>query len=234
MRQGDFSECDPASANYNSVAASNCVVPINPVNNLPFAGDTVPINSNVQAIMDSLVPLPNNGVDGYVKAPSTPTNWRQEQLRVDQNISDKTALFVRYTQDAWVQTLTPALWTGSSYDTIASPFQVPAKNVVVHLTHTFKPDLMNEAILAYGNDLHIIHTVAGPGSPSKSIQKPSTWSVVPIFAANKAETVLPGVCVWVGHRLAFARTPVRTWTITATCRPLPSRTMLSIPRESTP
>jgi hypothetical protein len=30
MRQGDFSECDTASANYNPVVASNCVVPVNP------------------------------------------------------------------------------------------------------------------------------------------------------------------------------------------------------------
>ncbi len=204
MRQGDFSECDPASANYNAIAASGCVVPTTPVTHQPYAGDIVPIDPNAQAIMNSLVPLPNNGIDGYLKAPSAPTDWRQEQIRVDQNISDKTTVFVRFTQDTWTQNLLPALWTGSSYDTIASPWGVPAKNAVLHLTHTFKPNLMNEFILAYGNDVHFIRTKAGPGSPSGSILKPSTWSVTPIFPINKNVTVLPGVSVGGGTPFSFS------------------------------
>jgi len=195
MRQGDFSECDPASANYNAIAASGCFVPINPVTKATFPGDIVPIDPNAQTILNGVVPLPNNGINGYLTAPSTPTNWRQEQIRVDQNISDKTTAFVRFTQDSWGQNLIPNLWSGSSYDTIASPWEVPAKNAVFHLTHTFKPNLMNEFILAYGNDPHVIHVAAGPGSPAHSILKPSNWSVTPIFAANKSITILPDTSV---------------------------------------
>jgi hypothetical protein len=204
MRQGDFSECDPASANYNPVAASGCVVPINPVTNQPFAGNIVPVNNNAQDLMNALVPLPNDGVKGYVAAPSLPTNWRQDLLRVDQNISEKTALFVRYTQDAWGQDLVPALWTASVYDTIATPWQVPAKNAVLHLTHTFKPNLMNEFMLAYGNDPHTIHAVAGPGSPAKSILKPANWNVLPLFAANASQPILPAINVSGGVGVSFA------------------------------
>ncbi len=204
MRQGDFSECDSASPNFNAIAASGCVVPINPATGAAFLGDIVPIDPNAQAIMNSLVPLPNNGIDGYLKAPSAPTDWRQEQIRVDQNVSDKTTVFVRFTQDTWTQSLLPALWTGSSYDTIASPWGVPAKNAVLHLTHTFKPNLMNEFILAYGNDVHFIRTKAGPGSPSGSILKPSNWSVAPIFPINKNVTVLPGVSVGGGTPFSFS------------------------------
>ena len=216
MRQGDFSEChgpklfgpsDPGSPNYNSVAASGCVVPTNPastpVPNQPFGGDVVPINPNAQDIMNALVPLPNNGVKGYLTAPSLPTDWRQEVLRVDQNISEKTAVFLRYTQDAWNQTMVPALWTGSTYDTIATPWRIPAKNAVLHLTHTFKPTLMNEVILAYNNDPHWNYAVPGPGSPSKSILKPSNWSVVPIFPVNASYNVLPGVSVGGGTGFSF-------------------------------
>ncbi len=203
MRQGDFSECDHASANYNAVAASGCVVPTNPVTGLPFAGDTVPINPNAQAIISALVPLPNNGVKGYLKAPIVPQDWQQEVGRVDQNINEKTALFLRFTLDSWSETLTPALWTGASYDTIASPFRVPAKNAVLHLTHTFKPTVMNEVILAFNNDAHWISVQPGPGSPSGSILKPSTWSVVPIFPVNAAYNVLPGVSVGGGTGFSF-------------------------------
>ena len=165
---------------------------------------TVPINPNGQALLNALIPLPNNGIDGYLKSPSAPTNFRQEQIRVDQNINDKTTAFFRFTQDTWDQNLIPALWAGGSYDTIESPWGVPAKNAVVHLTHTFKPNLMNEFIAAYGNDPHAINVKAGPGSPAGSILKPSTWTVNPIFAANKTLTpqnILPdlqNVSNWLG------------------------------------
>ena len=184
MRQGDFSECAPGG-----ILAASCKVPtLKNADGTTTTMLTVPIDPNAQAILGSLVPLPNNGIDGYLRSPSTPTNFRQEQLRVDQNINDKTTAFFRWTQDTWGQNLLPALWTGSSYDTIASPWQVPAKNAVFHLTRTFKPTLMNEFIFAYGNDPHVIHVTAGPGSPSGSILKPSNWSVTPIFAANKVLT----------------------------------------------
>jgi len=204
MRQGDFSECDPASANYNVVAASGCVVPTNPVTGNPFPGDMVPIDPNAQAIISSLVPLPNNGVKGFLAAPSIPQDWQQEVGRVDQNISEKTTVFLRFTLDSWSETLTPGLWTGSSYDTIATPFRVPAKNAVLHLTHTFKPNLMNEVILAYNNDAHWISAMAGPGSPSGSILKPASWSVTPIFPVNAKYNDLPGVSVSGGTGFSFS------------------------------
>jgi len=89
MRQGDFSECDPSSSNYSAVVASGCTLPSDPNGNL-YPGDTVPIDPNASALLNGLVPLPNSGPQGYVVASSTATNWRQEQIRVDQNLSDKT------------------------------------------------------------------------------------------------------------------------------------------------
>lgn len=182
MRQGDFSECAPGG-----ILAASCNEPV--VDGEPTTN--VAIDPNASAILNSVVPLPNNGLDGYLTAPSTPTNWRQEQIRVDQNINDKTTAFFRFTQDTWGQNLLPALWSGDSYDSIESPWGVPAKNAVFHLTRTFKPTLMNEFIFAYGNDPHVINVTAGPGSPSHSITKPSDWSVTPLFAANKSINILP-------------------------------------------
>ncbi len=204
MREGDFSECDPASPNYNTIIGGECVLPINPATGAAFPGDIVPVDPNAKAMLDGLVPLPNNGVVGYLKAPSAPTDWRQEQIRVDQNISDKTAAFVRFTQDTWTQNLIPALWTGGSYDTIASPWGIPAKNAVFHLTHTFKPSLMNEFIMAFGNDVHFIRTVPGPGNVAGSILKPANWSVSPIFPVNKSVSVLPGLSVGGGTPFSFS------------------------------
>jgi len=204
MRNGDFSECDPSSANYNAVAASGCVLPTvggATVDSLTGAGYT--LDANGLAMLNGYVPYPNNGTLGYVSAPNTPTNFRQEQIRVDQNVSDKTAVFVRFTQDTWTQDLIPALWSGSSYDSIVSPWGVPSKNAVIHLTHTFRPNLLNEVIVGYGNDVHFIRTKAGPGSPAGSILKPSDWSVASIFPVNKSIQVLPGVSVGGGTPFSF-------------------------------
>ncbi|HET7841485.1 MAG TPA: carboxypeptidase-like regulatory domain-containing protein, partial [Terriglobia bacterium] len=59
MRQGDFSECDPGSAKFNP-AVTNCALPVNPDTGQLFPGNQVPIDPNAQALLDGLVPYPNN------------------------------------------------------------------------------------------------------------------------------------------------------------------------------
>ncbi|HEX5412392.1 MAG TPA: carboxypeptidase regulatory-like domain-containing protein [Terriglobia bacterium] len=93
-RQGDFSECDPTSGNFNQVVASGCVLPT--VNGVTYNNvNAVPgINpqdiTNARNLLDALVPLPNGGPVGWTKASPSNTDWREDQIRVDQNINDKT------------------------------------------------------------------------------------------------------------------------------------------------
>ncbi len=195
MRQGDFSECDQSSASYNPVVASGCVLPVNPATSQPYSSDIVPITANGAALLAGLVPLPNSGVDGYAAAPSLPTNWRQDMVRVDQNIGDKTSIFVRYTQDAYEQTYVPTLWSNSNYDTVKTNWTSPAKSAVIHLTHTFKPNLMNEFIFGFSADVNTIDNVTGPSSPARSIDKPSGYAVQTIFPANAAQPRLPSISI---------------------------------------
>src|SRR6516162_4944133 len=93
-------QCDPGQLRLRPAHASN--------HRSALPRQIVPVSPNAQALLNAFVPLPNNGVTGYVSAPSVPTDWRQEQIRVDQNISQKTRVFVRYTQDAWSQIQIPA------------------------------------------------------------------------------------------------------------------------------
>jgi hypothetical protein len=198
QRQGNFSECDPSSANYNAVVASGCTLPLDPNGNL-YPGDTVPIDPNAADLLNGLVPLPNTGPagheNGYVVASSTATNWRQEQIRVDQNFTDRTQIFVRWTQDAWNTLAVPALWTSSGSDTIKTPFFGPGKSGVIHLTHTFKPTLMNEFVASYSVDHISLFNVAGASSPAHSIDKPSDWTVENLFSANASNPLLPSISV---------------------------------------
>ncbi len=203
MRTGDFSECDSASSNFNPVI-SGCTVPSDPATGLAFAGDIVPIDPNGAALLNALVPLPNNGVNGFVKASSTATNWRQEQIRIDHNISDKTRVFMRYTQDAWNTLAVPALWTWSSYDTVKTPFGGPGKSAVLNITHSFKPNLMNEFVMAYTVDHIILFPKTGESSPAGDINRPASWTANRLFPVN-TNPLLPSIVVCGGAGFCAAQ-----------------------------
>src|SRR5207245_1802803 len=149
--------------------------------------------ANGQALLNGLVPLQNTPVAGHWTAASpTATNWRQEQIRVDQNISDKTQVFVRWTQDAWNTVAVPSLWAWASYDTIKTPFEGPGKSGVLHITHSFKPNLMNEFIAAYTVD-HIALSNLAADSVAKSINRPSNFLMNHLFSANNSNPLLPAI-----------------------------------------
>jgi len=203
MRTGDFSECDPTSGNYRggqypAFTPANCVLPT--VNGVTVDKVT-PVNNNGAAWLNAYVPLPNNGPVGYIGAHKVPTNFSDTVGRVDQNISDKASLFVRVSADTWTKTNVPALWTGSTYDTTASNYIVPARQAVAHFNYNFKPTLMNEFVMSYTDTPHTISVLAGPGSIAKSVMKPSDWNASIFFPANSGVKLLPGN--WVGGGVPF-------------------------------
>jgi hypothetical protein len=205
-RQGDFSECDPSSANYNKVVASGCTIPKMPGTSTPFSGDIVPIDPNAATFVAELIPLPNNGPVGYASAPSLPTNYRQESIRVDQNFTDRTSAFFRWTQDTFAQVQIPTYGTGYTYDTVVSDFKVPAKSVVGHFIHSFRPNLLNEAIVSFGSDPHDDTDLAGPTNTAKSITKPANWTAGNLFAVNGKNDVIPAIKVS-GGTTSFSEGP---------------------------
>ncbi len=200
MRQGDFSECDPNSGNYlggpgqypQYFSPAHCTLP---TVDGALVDTVTPVNNNGAAFLNAYVPLPNNGPVGYASAHKVPTNFSDTIIRVDQNISDKASLFVRFSDDSWVKETVPALWSGSSYDTTASNYIVPARQAVMHLNYNIKPTLMNEFIMSYTDTPHTISVLPGPGSIAQSVMKPSDWSASTFFPANGAVKLMPGINV---------------------------------------
>ncbi|MGH9326584.1 MAG: carboxypeptidase regulatory-like domain-containing protein [Terriglobia bacterium] len=194
MRTGDFSQCDPKSPNANPVIiAQGCAVPKNPLTGQPFPGDIVPMDPNAKILLNSLFPLPNNGVDGYITAPSLPTNWRDDTIRIDENLTDKTSAFFRVTNESWTQTVAPSLFSSDAYDTIVTPRSIPAEAATFHVVHTFNPTLMNEFIAGFSNSEISYLPAVGPSNVAGSIDKPSNWTMQPQFLANAGQPLLPGV-----------------------------------------
>jgi hypothetical protein len=208
MRQGNFSQCDPKSPNYSSVIASGCKLPT--YNGVAY--DTVQSmpTFNAQAfangtdLINGLVPLPNSGPIDWTSASSTGVNWRQEQIRWDQNISDKAQFMFRYTQDTWDTLAIPALWSGSNFDTIKTPFGGPGESAVMHFTYSFKPNLMNEFMAAYTTDHIYLSNQPGTscGGPCQ-IYRPSNFEMNHLFSANDTNTLLPELMMSGGVPFTF-------------------------------
>jgi len=145
-RTGDFTDvCQPGDL-------SDC--PIVPGTPNRYPGDQVPVDPsdpNLQGLL-GMIPLPTEG-NAYVTTISQPTNWREELIRIDHNISDKERLTFRYIHDSWT-TLNPVpLWTNQgSFPTIQTDFKGPGLALVTRLSSTFSPTLLNEFVFSYTTD----------------------------------------------------------------------------------
>jgi hypothetical protein len=194
-RTGDFSECDPKSGDYNSIVATGCIRPsyngvtYDNVQSMPTFNQQA--FTNAADLLAAYAPNPNSGPINYATTSSTPTNWRQEQIRIDQNISDKTQVMFRYTQDTWNTVTIPSLWQSGSYDTLKSTFDGPGESAVLHVTHTFKPTLMNEFVAAYTTDRILVYPFAA--GESAGMNRPSNFVMNHLFSPNDTNTEMPAL-----------------------------------------
>ena len=168
--------------------------PINPATGAQFPGDMVPIDPNAQAIL-AMIPRANAGASAgcggfacFVASPSTPTNWREETLRLDHNLSSGERLTFRYMHDSW-NTVVPTVLnygiTTSSFPTIQTYFSGPGIDLLARLDSTFSPTLMNEFTASYTDDP--LSTVnQGPW------QRPASMTMTGLFN-NGFGGKLPGI-----------------------------------------
>jgi hypothetical protein len=170
-RAGNFSDVCPGA---------DC--PIDPNTGNPFPNNQVPVDPSGNAFL-VLIPQGNStNCDASVlscfrASPSTPTNWREELFKIDQNITDKMRASFRYIHDSW-DTVTPTVlpWglTTSSFPTIQSSFVGPGVSMVAHLTNTLSPTMLNEFVASYTTD-HITLTNFG------AVQRPAGLNTGTLF-----------------------------------------------------
>ena len=159
-----------------------------------FPGNQVPVDPNATPLL-GLIPSPSPGsANVYTAAPVTPTNWREELVRVDHNLTDKMRLMFRYAHDSW-STVTPVpLWTdGTSFPTIQTNFVGPATSLVARLTATASPSLLNEFVFSYTTD-HIVLTSTGTPDPN-AWKRPASFTAGSLFPSADNGGKLPGINV---------------------------------------
>jgi hypothetical protein len=175
---------------------SDQCAPINPNGNCPSVGADLtgagfnPNDPTIQGLL-SEIPLPTQGSGAnsvFVASPVQPTNWREELIRVDHNLTDKQRLTFRFIHDSW-DTITPVpLWTNQgSFPTIQTAFKGPGVALVTRLNSTFSPTLLNEFVFSYTTD-HIILNNVGNWKRSAF-----PGFVVPDIFPGNGNGILPGI-----------------------------------------
>jgi hypothetical protein len=175
---------------------SDQCAPLNPNGNCPSVGPDLtavgfnPNDPTIQALL-SEIPLPTQGSGAnsvFVASPVQPTNWREELIRIDHNLTDKERITFRFVHDSW-DTITPTpLWTNQgSFPTIQTAFKGPGVALVARLSSTFSPTLLNEFVFSYTTD-HIILNNVGNWKRSAF----PGFAVPDIFPGN-GDGILPGI-----------------------------------------
>jgi hypothetical protein len=176
----NFNQTVPSAAersgNFNDVCPGpDC--PVNPATGQPYPNNQVPVDPNAAAVVNALIPMPNSAGSFFNAAPATPTNWREELVRVDQNFNDRIRLFARFIHDSWETTTPTTLWASDptvSFPTVQTSFVGPGVSAVIHLTGNISPTLLNEATFSYTTD-HINLNAVG------DVQRPSTMDMTGLF-----------------------------------------------------
>jgi hypothetical protein len=219
-RSGNFSDlCPSAGTQFQRTDATGAAGPyfpdcpassLGPLNGgnqfyNTFAKNQVPVDS-ASAPLLGMIPSPTGGSRNvYTAAPSQPTNWREELVRVDHNFSDRMRAMFRYAHDSWSTVTATPLWSdGGSFPTIETNFVGPATALVARLTATASPTLLNEFVFSYTTD-HIVLTNTGTPDPN-AWKRPDGLAISSLFPNANNGGKLPGISVGGGFGGAYGST----------------------------
>src|SRR5208337_3504088 len=147
----------------------------------------------------NLIPSPNsstgcNSVIGscYDAVISEPTYWREELVRVDQNLTGKLRASFRYIHDAWSTTTPVPQWSylhlvnvQNSFPTVQNKFVGPGTNLVAQLSQTISSKALNQFTASYANSHITLADVNGPGGAN--FQRPASFAT-----PSCSPAVIPG------------------------------------------
>lgn len=111
-----------------------------------------------------LYPLPNqtpsaaNNFKNWSQSVGTNLDWRQENLRVDYNLTSKHTATFRYTQDSWKNPSpnTLGFWGDDPFPAVEGNWDQPSKSIVGKVTSVLTNTLVNDAQFSYSNNRIIV------------------------------------------------------------------------------
>jgi len=179
------------------VLARNCpgdALPAGIVQGSPFPGNTIPtcmLDPNAQALLTAggpyggIFPKPTSG-NQFILPVSTPTDVREEIVRIDHNVSSKFVVFGHFVAEQISQNFATTMWGGSNVPSVGNTFGNPSYAGVVHTAYTISPTLVNEASFNYnGNRIAI--------TPFGLITAPSSFNFNRFFTGPNVDTRIPQI-----------------------------------------
>ena len=142
-----------------------------------FPNNTIPscmIDPNSTALLTAgIFPAANatqaNGNPTFIGGNNSPTNLKEEVVRIDHNFTSKFSVFGHFIAEQVSQGFGISQWSGANVPTVGDTFGNPSYSAVVHATYTISPNLLNETAFNYnGNRINIV-PFAGSGLTSLAI-----------------------------------------------------------------
>jgi hypothetical protein len=181
-----------ASQVSSSVLAKNCpgvVLPAGIAQGAIFPGNKIPscmLDPNAQALLSAgIFPAPNNG-NQFVGGNNSPTNVREEIVRIDHNFSSKFAIFGHFIAEEISQTHPTTQFTGSNVPAVSDTFKTPSYSGVIHTTYTISPTLLNEVAFNYNGNRIDIHA-------NGIYQRPGSFDVPRLFPGPNVNNRIPAI-----------------------------------------
>ena len=170
----------------------NCpggVAPAGITQGAAFPSNAIPscmLDPNAQLMLSAgIFPAPTNGAQ-FQGSPSTPTDVREEIVRVDHEFNSKNSIFGHWISEQVGQGFGTTIWSGDNVPTIGSSFNNPSYSAVVHYTQIINPRLLNEIAFNYnGNRINI--------SPVGVYAAPSAFTFNRVFTGPNELDRLPSV-----------------------------------------
>ncbi len=147
----------------------------------------------------ALVPTANTvasaatGGDNWFLSTGSPLNFREENARVDFNVTQSELLTFRYTQDHWVNSAPSTapngyLWGEDPFPAVEGNWSQPSKSAIAKLTSTLGSTLVNEAQFSYSGNA-IVTSVGGTNPGLVNTLNSAIPTVFP--ASNKLAGGIP-------------------------------------------
>jgi len=126
-----------------TVAPAGCVTAAGGVSTISKACYSKNATAYLNAFM--LNNPPNSSTGQLITNYSQLNNFRQDIIRLDQNIGDKVRVFGRYMEDVVPQNEPFSLWGGGNYPGVeTTSVNAPGRNLVVNASATISPRVVNE------------------------------------------------------------------------------------------
>jgi hypothetical protein len=140
----------------------------------PYTSNQIPaalLSPNGQALLTvsgakygGIFPAPNTG-NQFIGGNNSPTNLREEIVRIDHNFNSKFSVFGHFVDEAVQQTFGTSLWNTSNTPVQGTTFGNPSYSGVIHTTYAISPTLLNEAAFNYNGNRIIISPIGLIGAP---------------------------------------------------------------------